>query len=164
MKDLVTKVGFLLALACLLALLVNSFSPRGIPLVGQWDTEEGVVTADSEAVALWLDFEIPDPQSAKKVFDQGQALFIDVRSRDMFNEGHIPGALSWPLLDIEANTASAPPGIALNRPIVTYCSGRLCQDSHTAAQLLIERGFENVVVFIDGMPGWIANGYPVEKP
>lgn len=164
MRDLVKKMVLLLTVAASLALLVNRLSPHGIPLIGQWDSELGVVTANTDAVALWMDFEIPDPETAKQVFDAGSALFVDVRSRDMFAEGHIPGAVSLPLGDFESRVEAFAAEVSPTQPLVTYCSGRLCQDSHTAAQLLMERGFENVVVYIDGFPGWIENGYPVATP
>lgn len=164
MRDLVKKMVLLLTVATILALLVNRLSPQGIPLIGQWDSELGVVTANTDAVALWMDFEIPDPETAKQVFDAGSALFVDVRSRDMFAEGHIPGAVSLPLGDFESRVEAFAAEVSPTQPLVTYCSGRLCQDSHTAAQLLMERGFENVVVYIDGFPGWIENGYPVATP
>jgi len=161
MRDLVKKIVLLLTVAASLGLLVNRLSPRGIPLIGQWDTELGVVTANTDAAAVWMDFEIPDPETAKQVFDAGSALFVDVRSRDMFDEGHIPGAVSLPLGDFKTRVEAFAAEVSPAQPLVTYCSGRLCQDSHTAAQLLMERGFENVVVYIDGFPGWIENGYPV---
>ena len=80
MRVLLIKIGCFLTLACSLALLVNWFSPRGIPLIGQWDTEVGVVTADTDLAALWAEFEVPDVATAKRVFDSGEALFVDVRS------------------------------------------------------------------------------------
>lgn len=161
MVDLIQKVILLLSIAAGLAFLVNGLSPRGIPLTGQWDTQQGVVTADADAAALWMEFELPDPAAAKQILDAGGALFVDVRSREMFAAGHIPGAVSLPLGELDALVAAFAAEVPRNKPIVTYCSGRLCQDSHTAAQRLMERGFENVVVFIDGFPGWMENGYPV---
>ncbi len=101
---------------------------------------------------------------AKQVFDTGRALFVDVRSQDMFDEGHIPGAISLPLGDFETRVEAFAVDVSTTQPIVTYCSGRLCQDSHTVAQWLMERGFENVVVYIDGFPGWVENEYPVAIP
>lgn len=164
MFDLIKKMLVLLTVAAGLALLVNGLAPHGIPLIGQWDAEVGVVTADTDTAALWMDFEISSPQVAKQVFDAGEALFVDVRSRDMFAAGHIPGAVSLPLDDVDDALDAFATKFSAKQPIVTYCSGRLCQDSHTAAQLLMERGFENVVVYIDGFPGWIENGYPVATP
>ena len=164
MQDLLKKIALLLAVATSLALMVNRLSPKGIPLMGQWDTEVGVVTADTDAATLWMDFEIPDPGVAKQIFDTGRALFVDVRSQDMFDEGHIPGAISLPLGDFETRVEAFAVDVSTTQPIVTYCSGRLCQDSHTVAQWLMERGFENVVVYIDGFPGWVENEYPVAIP
>jgi rhodanese-related sulfurtransferase len=163
MPDVIKKVVFLLSAAIGLALLVNGLSPHGIPLMGQWDTRQGVVTADAAAAALWMDFEIPDPAAAKQILDAGDALFVDVRSREMYLEGHIPGAVSLPLEEFDARVEAFAREVSPERPIVTYCSGRLCQDSHTVAMLLMERGYENVVVFIDGYPGWTDNGYPVAR-
>lgn len=163
MHDLAKKTLILLAAACCLALVANRISPRGIPLVGQWDAGVGVVTADIDMAALWMEFELPDPATAKQVFDTGQALFVDVRSRDLYSEGRIPGAVSLPVGEFEALAAGFEADVPRDKPIVTYCSGRQCQDSHTVAQWLMERGFMNVVVFIDGFPGWMAHGYPVEE-
>lgn len=163
MRDVFHKVMFLLGVATALALMVNGLSPNGIPLTGQWDARQGVVTADTATAALWMDFEIPDPAAAKRIFDAGEALFVDVRSPEMFAEGHIPGAVSLPLGELDARLEDFAAEVPAEQPVVTYCSGRLCQDSHSAAQRLMERGFQNVVVFIDGFPGWMESGYPVAK-
>lgn len=164
MQKLVKHMLVLLTVAVSLALAVNRLSPHGIPLIGQWDTELGVVTADTAEAAFWMDFEISDPEVAKQVFDAGSALFVDVRSQDMYNAGHIPGAVSLPLGDFEQRMETFVADVSPTQPIVTYCSGRLCQDSHMAAQRLLERGFENVVVYIDGFPGWVDYGCPVATP
>jgi rhodanese-related sulfurtransferase len=50
----------------------------------------------------------------------------------------------------------------LDKPIITYCSGRTCEDSHLLAQLLISRGYVNTSVMVDGFPAWEAEGYPIE--
>jgi rhodanese-related sulfurtransferase len=157
------RIAALLAFACVLAFSVNALSPRGIPLIGQWNTHVGVVTADADLSSVWMEFELPDPATAKAVFDQGRALFVDVRSESRYAAGHIPGAVSLPLGEFDARLSVFSEEVPRDRPIVTYCSGRLCQDSHTAAQRLMEHGFVNVVVFIDGYPGWEQNGYPVER-
>jgi rhodanese-related sulfurtransferase len=162
MADLFKRLLLLLVVACTLALAVNAVSPRGIPLVGQWDTDKGVVTADTDLAAVWMEFELSDPATAKQVFDARTAVFVDVRSREPYAAGHIPGAVSLPMGEFDALVMDLVADLAPDHPIVTYCSGRLCQDSHTAAQWLMELGFENVVVFIDGFPGWEENGYPVE--
>ncbi|MGW8250135.1 MAG: rhodanese-like domain-containing protein, partial [Anaerolineales bacterium] len=39
-------------------------------------------------------------QDAKAAYDQDQAVFVDVRSGEEYQQGHIPGAVNIPLLDI----------------------------------------------------------------
>ena len=51
---------------------------------------------------------------------------------------------------------------AIEQHLVTYCSGRTCEDSHNLAQLLMDFGYDDVMDFIDGFPGWEAKGYPIE--
>ncbi len=36
-------------------------------------------------------------EDAKRCFDAGSCLFVDVRSLEEYNRGHIPGALSVPV-------------------------------------------------------------------
>ncbi len=162
--DLIKQMGVLLGTALVLAAGVNTFSPRGIPWLGQWDDAQGVVTADQAALTPTLDFEIPDAATAHRLHAAGKALFIDSRTAADYRAGHIPGARSLPLGEfdrhIDALRSQYPP----SHPIVTYCSGRSCQDSHILAQRLFEAGFENVSVFIDGYPGWSAEGYPIGTP
>ena len=40
------------------------------------------------------------PEDAKKAYDEGGAVFIDVRSQQEYEQQHVPGALSIPLLDL----------------------------------------------------------------
>jgi 3-mercaptopyruvate sulfurtransferase SseA len=46
--------------------------------------------------------------------------------------------------------------------IVTYCSGRTCLDSHHLAEFFMDFGYNKINVFIDGFPGWQAEGHPIE--
>ncbi len=156
------KIILLLVVSAALAMLVNFLSPRGIALVGQWDTSQGVITASPSGTEEEKPEEINSVARAKEIFDNGNVLFVDARSSDNYEDGHIPGAISLPVgqfdEQIESFLNQHPPDAL----IVTYCSGRTCEDSHNLAQLLYDVGFTNVRVFIDGFPGWKAEGYPIE--
>ena len=43
-------------------------------------------------------------------------------------------------------------------PVVLYCSGGDCEDSHMLAQTLFGAGFENLLVYRDGFPDWVKRG------
>ena len=157
-KEIMILVGASVALA----LVVNHLSPRGIALVGQWDTAKGVITTNVAGENEYRIAEIDQVTDAAKIFYDGDTLFVDARSTDDYEKGHIPDAISLPVgqfdEQIEAFLKRYPP----DQSIVAYCSGRTCEDSHQLAQLLSEVGFTEVRVFIDGFPGWQAEGYPIE--
>ena len=43
-------------------------------------------------------------------------------------------------------------------PVVLYCSGGDCEDSHMLAQKLFGAGFNNLLVYRDGWPDWVKRG------
>ncbi len=44
------------------------------------------------------------------------------------------------------------------QPVVVYCSGGDCEDSHMLAQRLFGGGFNNLLVYKDGFPDWTKRG------
>jgi rhodanese-related sulfurtransferase len=158
----IKEIIILLGVSLILALVVNTFSPRGIALVGQWDIAQGVITAIPDTGTAGQAQEIDSVALAKAIFDKGDVLFVDARSQNDYENGHIPGAISLPLSHFEKRIGSFLNRYPLDQPFVTYCSGRTCEDSHDLARFLLDMGFTNVRIFIDGFPGWQAEGYPVE--
>lgn len=55
----------------------------------------------------------------KKLADKGGVLIVDVRARESYLNGHIPGAIVIPLGEIEARASELR---GEKRPIVTYCA------------------------------------------
>jgi rhodanese-related sulfurtransferase len=146
-----------------IALIYNTFSPNGIALVGEWDTEQGVVSAVSRNNPVVHDIEIESVEAAGEIFDTGQSVFVDARPLDAFNDGHIQGAYSLPIGNYEELIEPFFETHPFDTHIVTYCTGRECMDSHELAQFLMEIGYSNVSVFIDGYPAWEEKGLPVEN-
>lgn len=158
----IKEIIILVSVSLSLALVVNTFSPRGIPLVGEWDTAKEVITDTPERSAAGPLKEIDSVARAKDLFDRGDVLFVDARSQNDYGNGHISGAVSLPVDQFEKRIQSFLNRYPLEQPIVTYCSGRTCEDSHNLAQFLSDVGFTNVQIFIDGFPDWKAEGYPIE--
>jgi phage shock protein E len=50
---------------------------------------------------------------------KGTVTIVDVRDKDSFVAGHIPGAISIPLSSVERGVEQLR---ALAKPVVTYCS------------------------------------------
>ncbi|MAF33772.1 MAG: rhodanese-like domain-containing protein [Desulfobacterales bacterium] len=161
-KQTTSEVIILLGISVVAAFVVNYFSPVGIALTGQWNDSRGVISTRGKDEAVVPDLEIEDVTVAKQIFDKKQSLFVDARSQESYEDGHIKGAVSLPVNRFASMIKSFQKRYGRSQPIVTYCSGRTCGDSHRLAQLLFEHGFENVSVFIDGFPGWEAEGFPIE--
>jgi rhodanese-related sulfurtransferase len=89
---------------------------------------------------------------------RGKLLLIDVRPRDEFAAGHIPGARSIPIDELDRSVSALPK----DKPIVAYCRGRYCTYAIEAVRLLRRRGF-SAVRFDDGVVEWREAGLGVER-
>jgi len=86
------------------------------------------------------------------------ALVLDARRTNDYVAGHIAGARAFPVWesDIDARvTALVGEGRDGAMPVVLYCSGGDCEDSHMLAQKLYGAGFNNLLVYRDGWPDWV---------
>ena len=156
------EISIIFGISVLVAFAVNYISPAGIALVGQWDTSTGVVTARVRNEPVISDLEIQTVGRARKLFDTGEFIFVDARSVEDYQAGHIKGAVSLPVGQVEEKLSGFLESYPPETSIITYCSGRTCRDSHNLAEILMEMGYENINVFIDGFPGWETEGHPVE--
>lgn len=87
----------------------------------------------------------------------GEVTVLDVRPREEFEAGHIPGAISVPMEELERRLAELPQ----ERQIVAYCRGPYCVFAMEAVKILRERGF-TAVRMEDGVPEWRAHGFEIE--
>ena len=86
----------------------------------------------------------------------GEALVVDVRPRVEYQAGHVPGALSIPLDELEARLAELP----LDMEVVAYCRGPYCVFAHDAVRRLHQSG-RRARRLADGWPEWRLAGLPV---
>lgn len=81
---------------------------------------------------------------------------LDVRPREEFAAGHIPGAVSIPLDELADRLAELPD----DGQIVAYCRGAYCVLAHDAIRLLKLHG-RRAQRLADGMLEWRLAGLPV---
>lgn len=97
-------------------------------------------------------------------------LFLDARRTSVYEAGHIAGAQPYSVWEADVDdkvnklfeTRGSDPKQA-NEPIVIYCSGGDCEDSHMLAQKLWGVQFNNVYVYKDGFPDWEKRGGAVHR-
>jgi len=83
---------------------------------------------------------------------------VDVRSRAEWLKGHLPGAISVPLLDLESSKQRIDP----SKPSLVYCHEGF--RATTAASILLRESSSDIGILIDGVEGWCASGLPLEVP
>lgn len=88
--------------------------------------------------------------------ERGDVVILDVRPAAEFAAGHIPGALSVPLDQLDAALARLP----RRAQIVAYCRGPYCVMAPQAVERLRAVGF-TARRLQDGMPEWRLAGLPV---
>lgn len=89
---------------------------------------------------------------------KGDVVWIDARSEEVYQKGHIPGALllneqgfneqSFALMDVLQTTT---------KPVIIYCDGEKCDASRTIHKRLLEVfPLDNCYVLKGGWPAWKA--------
>src|SRR5215475_6754889 len=114
----------------------------------------------------------PDKASVEISGDDAEALhsegrlFLDARRTSVYADGHIPSSRSFPVWESDVDSrvkAFFEEGLDQNAPIIIYCSGGDCEDSHMLAEKLYMVGFNALYIYKDGFPGWTRRGLPVRK-
>lgn len=85
----------------------------------------------------------------------GSVVLIDVRPAREYEAGHIEGALSVPLAELDAFARRAP----RRKTVVAYCRGPYCVFALEAVKRLRRRGLD-ALRFEDGVPEWRLAGLP----
>src|SRR6266550_2248492 len=96
---------------------------------------------------------------ARELRDEADApVFLDVRERDEWDEGHIPGAVHIPRGWLESRIEQAVP--SRETPIIAYCASG--NRSVFASKTLEELGYVHVVSLAGGINDWKRHGFPLE--
>jgi rhodanese-related sulfurtransferase len=119
------------------------------PVVAQlWLALRSVAEAQLAAVQQALDayrssrhqFERISAPELRERLHRGDVFLLDARPRVEYNAGHIPGAVSMPLAELERRLDELPPDI----PIVAYCRGPYCVIADYALELIASHGFQTL--------------------
>ncbi len=96
----------------------------------------------------------------RRLANGASPLVIDIREREEFEQGHVPGAIFIPrgFLELRIEQHAYDP----DTPIVLYCAGGV--RSALAARNLQEMGYSHVELLIGGFGGWKSAGLPVTVP
>jgi ArsR family transcriptional regulator len=102
---------------------------------------------------------LTEPEYLKWLLDSRQpVVVVDLRSAPDFRRGHLPGAVSVPLAELDRRFAEIP-----TQPmVVLYCRCPL-EEAATAYSFLETKGYANHVVLQEGYDGWLKRRYPLDS-
>ena len=99
------------------------------------------------------------PQDASAKLKSGEAVVVDVRDKDEWDEGHIPGAMHMSRGTIEIDIEEKVPDP--NAMIICHCGGGGRGALATAS--LQKMGYKNVRNMAGGFKAWKAASLPTTK-
>lgn len=97
-----------------------------------------------------------DRESLLKRVREEAVTVLDVRPVEEYNAGHIPGAISIPLMELQLRLLDLP----RDQEIVAYCRGPYCVLSIQAVEILRAKGFKAVRIE-EGIQDFRAMGFPI---
>tara|TARA_Y100001970_G_scaffold291148_1_gene427244 strand:+ start:1211 stop:1690 length:480 start_codon:yes stop_codon:yes gene_type:complete len=104
-----------------------------------------------------------DTKAAYYLFVNKKTIFIDAREEEEYNNGHISGAINIPYEYYE-DFQSIIDELDPTSVYTIYCSGGECSLSIDLADYLFyELAFENILIYEQGFPAWLKEGYPIDE-
>jgi rhodanese-related sulfurtransferase len=149
MRSAAGEALVLVILGVVVALAVNYVRSEGLPLV-----------AESDAFRIRTKAEFMSTADAWKLYEEGNAFFIDAREPGAFASQRIEGALN------ASPTQAGVDSLAWIAPadpyVITYAASASRRQAGVLADKLIDAGFKRVYVLLDGIEGWKRAGHPIE--
>jgi sulfur-carrier protein adenylyltransferase/sulfurtransferase len=100
-----------------------------------------------------------DTTQAEKLLEQNPDIkLLDVREKNEWDEGHVPGAVHVPRGYLELRVENTLPD--KEKPILLYCAGGV--RSTLAAKTLQDMGYKDVTALEGGFTAWKDHGLPSE--
>ena len=150
------QAGAMVLLAVTMGVLVNQIRSDRLPLVADWSAEARLTLESGESMVISL-------EEARELCSSRRSTFLDARSSEIYEQGHILCALNLPWEGVEEYFDAVMTDIPQDSLIITYCDGVSCELSKDLALELFYRGYDKVRVLVNGWTLWKENQFPVKK-
>jgi len=100
------------------------------------------------------DIQVMRVEQVDAALKSGDAVLVDVRTREAYNIGHIPGAISMPLPTIRPGD----PRLTNAKRIIVYAGGWTDPLSSAATKRMLALGYDDVYEFKGGTDVWLDAG------
>ncbi len=156
------RIAAILGAATLMAVLVNGVRPNPLPWV--IDPSKSINPGENPELNRKASISLEEMLEA---YMQGTALFVDARTGEEFEQGHLAGAIHVPAAEKDLYLDRIFEHLPFGMTIVIYCEGGECESSNVVYEFLVINGFstDDLRIF---QPGWEVlggeeSGLPVEQ-
>jgi len=98
-----------------------------------------------------------------RLFVESGGRIVDARTKEFYEEGHIPGAILFDYYQLGTYCDLVLPLLAQDELIMVYCSDYSCEDSELLAKELYSFGYRRLLLYKGGFAEWRAADLPVER-
>jgi rhodanese-related sulfurtransferase len=145
------RIAALGALALIAGFLVNQIHPEGI--------HRNMLRSALSTKDHWRRI---TSDSARVLWAQKAAVFVDIRPEMEFRKEHVPGAESQPFHQFFKLFKRFEQNHPKDKTYVFYCFEPACREGHTMLVWMQKREYQKAVWMYGGLSQWIQSGYPVE--
>jgi rhodanese-related sulfurtransferase len=117
----------------------------------------GLMVILMASLGLAQGFRVVTVDDLKRALPDPRTFVIDVRTPQEFARGHVPGAVNWPLQQIESWWGKVP----RDRVVFVKCNTQ--NRSRLAAQFLLSKGYRDLRLVNGGIQAWTARGFRVAR-
>ena len=158
-KKLLNQIFSILFISVLVSVAYNQFRSEPLSLVKK---KIQILTEVPSLDGMLLEPTITgiNINLAQTLFENN-VIFIDARSEEYFNEGHIPNAICKD--DFDSLVVQLENILGMDDPFVVYCSDDDCGSSEELSYELQSYGFNNIYLFKGGWKEWQNAGLPEGK-
>jgi rhodanese-related sulfurtransferase len=101
-----------------------------------------------------------DPVDLQSLIESGTApVILDVRSKQEYDSGHVPGALFVPFWQVKSTLPKL--GLTPGTPLVVYCGHG--PRAYMAGSALRRLGFTKITYLAGHMSRWVSEGRPTRR-
>src|SRR5579885_3718184 len=124
------------------------------------DASREIMRQARKQVTEWTTAQTNEALTRQRKEGQDEIVLVDVREKNEWDEGYIPGAIHVPKGYLELRIEEAVPD--KSKPVVLYCAGGV--RSMYAGLTLKQMGYENVISMAGGFGEWKNRGLPYVQP
>jgi rhodanese-related sulfurtransferase len=157
-SNLWVQVGIIVIFGAVIGMAYNQFQQSPLPIFKIYKPDP-TLEAGEDLSVYYIEM---DAATLRDMVEAGMAVLLDARTREHYNQGHIPKAINLPIGEFKQMYDKISPLLTGDKAIIIYCIGIHCIDSSLLAKELHQKGYREIFVYKAGMEEWQELGYPIE--